>query len=257
MKIKCTNETQKVLAVADGLVRDLGGNVIGIEHILWSILFEEKNILSKKKNIFHSLLTRPDTKRNLLKQVRETAGSFLKLRGYSMEMFEHSLCSLIISKRKSVYHRNGTGIEMFKKSLEKGMTGDSVGILTRGTSKAQIKRGMVEEETWELIQDSLAFLLPSPKIIVASPVLKALKDTPLAPGKNGRVDLIYNLMECVDECISTPRSDREKPFLKALPFTSEAEILLTTAIYTAQKSGQEVGLEHLILAMLASYKESI
>jgi len=36
-----------------------------------------------------------------------------------------------------------TGIEMFNKVLEKGMAGDSVGILTRGTSKAQVKRGMV------------------------------------------------------------------------------------------------------------------
>ena len=36
-----------------------------------------------------------------------------------------------------------TGIEMFNKALEKGMAGDSVGILTRGTSKTQIKRGMV------------------------------------------------------------------------------------------------------------------
>jgi elongation factor Tu len=39
-----------------------------------------------------------------------------------------------------------TGIEMFNKVLEQGMAGDSVGVLTRGTSKAQVKRGMVLAE---------------------------------------------------------------------------------------------------------------
>ncbi|BAU12042.1 elongation factor Tu [Leptolyngbya sp. NIES-3755] len=36
-----------------------------------------------------------------------------------------------------------TGIEMFKKSLDKGMAGDNAGILLRGIQKADIERGMV------------------------------------------------------------------------------------------------------------------
>ncbi len=36
-----------------------------------------------------------------------------------------------------------TGIEMFKKSLEKGMAGDNAGVLLRGIQKADIERGMV------------------------------------------------------------------------------------------------------------------
>ena len=36
-----------------------------------------------------------------------------------------------------------TGIEMFQKTLDKGMTGDNVGILIRGIQKTEIERGMV------------------------------------------------------------------------------------------------------------------
>ena len=36
-----------------------------------------------------------------------------------------------------------TGIEMFQKTLEKGLAGDNVGILLRGIQKKEIERGMV------------------------------------------------------------------------------------------------------------------
>jgi len=36
-----------------------------------------------------------------------------------------------------------TGVEMFRKLLDKGETGDNVGLLLRGIDKAQVKRGMV------------------------------------------------------------------------------------------------------------------
>ena len=36
-----------------------------------------------------------------------------------------------------------TGIEMFQKTLDKGMAGDNVGILIRGIQKTEIERGMV------------------------------------------------------------------------------------------------------------------
>jgi elongation factor Tu len=36
-----------------------------------------------------------------------------------------------------------TGVEMFQKTLDSGMAGDNVGILLRGTTKAEIERGMV------------------------------------------------------------------------------------------------------------------
>ena len=36
-----------------------------------------------------------------------------------------------------------TGVEMFRKILEKGEAGDNAGILLRGIEKADIKRGMV------------------------------------------------------------------------------------------------------------------
>ena len=36
-----------------------------------------------------------------------------------------------------------TGLEMFQKTLEKGMAGDNIGILLRGIQKQQIQRGMV------------------------------------------------------------------------------------------------------------------
>ena len=36
-----------------------------------------------------------------------------------------------------------TGLEMFQKTLEKGMAGDNIGILLRGITKADVLRGMV------------------------------------------------------------------------------------------------------------------
>ena len=36
-----------------------------------------------------------------------------------------------------------TGIEMFNKSLDKGMAGDNAGLLLRGTKKEEVERGMV------------------------------------------------------------------------------------------------------------------
>jgi elongation factor Tu len=36
-----------------------------------------------------------------------------------------------------------TGLEMFQKTLEKGMAGDNIGILLRGVQKADVMRGMV------------------------------------------------------------------------------------------------------------------
>ena len=36
-----------------------------------------------------------------------------------------------------------TGVEMFRKILDRGEAGDNVGLLLRGTEKAQIKRGMI------------------------------------------------------------------------------------------------------------------
>ncbi len=36
-----------------------------------------------------------------------------------------------------------TGVEMFRKELEKGETGDNVGVLLRGTKKEEVERGMV------------------------------------------------------------------------------------------------------------------
>nr|YP_009398318.1 translation elongation factor Tu [Thaumatella adunca]ARW67504.1 translation elongation factor Tu [Thaumatella adunca] len=39
-----------------------------------------------------------------------------------------------------------TGLEMFQKTLEKGMAGDNIGILLRGIQKLQIQRGMVLAE---------------------------------------------------------------------------------------------------------------
>ncbi|MFA4831978.1 EF-Tu/IF-2/RF-3 family GTPase, partial [Helicobacter pylori] len=36
-----------------------------------------------------------------------------------------------------------TGVEMFRKELEKGEAGDNVGVLLRGTKKEEVERGMV------------------------------------------------------------------------------------------------------------------
>jgi elongation factor Tu len=81
-----------------------------------------------------------------------------------------------------------------------------------------------EEEILELIREEVRDLLakykyPRPEKIVAgsaSLALKAVGDGPLAKGKNGWVDLVYDLMECVDECIPTPIRDVEKSFLMAV-----------------------------------------
>src|SRR5947208_15304657 len=39
--------------------------------------------------------------------------------------------------------RVGTGIEMFRKTLEERVVGDNVGVLLRGVEKEEIERGMV------------------------------------------------------------------------------------------------------------------
>jgi len=52
---------------------------------------------------------------------------------------ELELVGLGISKRKSVC----TGVEMFRKILDRGEAGDNVGLLLRGVDKKEIKRGMV------------------------------------------------------------------------------------------------------------------
>ena len=36
-----------------------------------------------------------------------------------------------------------TGVEMFRKILDRGEAGDNVGLLLRGIDKSEIKRGMV------------------------------------------------------------------------------------------------------------------
>jgi elongation factor Tu len=52
---------------------------------------------------------------------------------------ELELIGLGVSKRKSVC----TGVEMFRKILDRGEAGDNVGLLLRGVDKKEIKRGMV------------------------------------------------------------------------------------------------------------------
>jgi elongation factor Tu len=52
---------------------------------------------------------------------------------------ELELIGLGASKRKSVC----TGVEMFRKILDRGEAGDNVGLLLRGVDKKEIKRGMV------------------------------------------------------------------------------------------------------------------
>ncbi|TFH39824.1 MAG: elongation factor Tu, partial [Bacteroidia bacterium] len=52
---------------------------------------------------------------------------------------EVELIGLGVSKRKSVC----TGVEMFRKILDRGEAGDNVGLLLRGVDKKEIKRGMV------------------------------------------------------------------------------------------------------------------
>jgi elongation factor Tu len=52
---------------------------------------------------------------------------------------ELELIGLGATKRKSVC----TGVEMFRKILDRGEAGDNVGLLLRGVDKKEIKRGMV------------------------------------------------------------------------------------------------------------------
>jgi elongation factor Tu len=52
---------------------------------------------------------------------------------------EMELVGLTSDKRKTVV----TGVEMFRKILDRGEAGDNVGLLLRGVDKAEIKRGMV------------------------------------------------------------------------------------------------------------------
>ena len=41
-----------------------------------------------------------------------------------------------------------TGVEMFRKILDRGEAGDNVGLLLRGIEKEAIKRGMVIGQAW-------------------------------------------------------------------------------------------------------------
>ena len=50
-----------------------------------------------------------------------------------------NLSDLVLPRRKSVC----TGVEMFRKILDRGEAGDNVGLLLRGVDKKEIKRGMV------------------------------------------------------------------------------------------------------------------
>jgi elongation factor Tu len=52
---------------------------------------------------------------------------------------ELELIGLAATKRKSIC----TGVEMFRKILDRGEAGDNVGLLLRGVDKKEIKRGMV------------------------------------------------------------------------------------------------------------------
>jgi elongation factor Tu len=52
---------------------------------------------------------------------------------------EMEIIGLGAEKKKSVI----TGVEMFRKILDRGEAGDNVGLLLRGVDKAEIKRGMV------------------------------------------------------------------------------------------------------------------
>src|SRR5659263_658895 len=52
---------------------------------------------------------------------------------------ELELIGLGATKRKSIC----TGVEMFRKILDRGESGDNVGLLLRGVDKKEIKRGMV------------------------------------------------------------------------------------------------------------------
>ena len=56
---------------------------------------------------------------------------------------ELELIGLGANKRKSVC----TGVEMFRKILDRGEAGDNVGLLLRGVDKKEIKRGMVLAKT--------------------------------------------------------------------------------------------------------------
>jgi len=49
----------------------------------------------------------------------------------------------IVGLRPESLKRVVTGVEMFKKLLDEGQAGDNIGVLLRGTEKAEIERGMV------------------------------------------------------------------------------------------------------------------
>jgi elongation factor Tu len=59
--------------------------------------------------------------------------------GVVMTGDELEMIGLGIEKRKTVC----TGVEMFRKILDRGEAGDNVGLLLRGVDKKEIKRGMV------------------------------------------------------------------------------------------------------------------
>jgi len=52
---------------------------------------------------------------------------------------EMEIVGITLEKRKTVV----TGVEMFRKILDRGESGDNVGLLLRGVDKNEIKRGMV------------------------------------------------------------------------------------------------------------------
>ncbi len=56
-----------------------------------------------------------------------------------IQVMNLNLLVLVLHKRKSVC----TGVEMFRKILDRGEAGDNVGLLLRGVDKKEIKRGMV------------------------------------------------------------------------------------------------------------------
>src|SRR5260221_3084516 len=49
----------------------------------------------------------------------------------------------LVGLRPETVKKVVTGIEMFKKLLDEGTAGDNVGVLLRGTDRAEVERGMV------------------------------------------------------------------------------------------------------------------
>ena len=50
-----------------------------------------------------------------------------------------------------------TGVEMFRKILDRGEAGDNVGLLLRGIQKRGIKRGMVNCQAWNSVTPHTKF----------------------------------------------------------------------------------------------------